>query len=206
MRAQLPLILGTLGGLIVIFSQYFFPGQQLDLINTTDKWYTVSFNIAIGLGVVNLTRVHVNHIRRRRETWPFSVVLLVGMYAYMVLGLIQTVEGPQADWIFDNVLDPIDSTMYSLLAFYITSAAFRAFRVRTREAGVLLLAAAITALGQAPVGDSIVDGWFAVADWINKTFTTGAYRGILLAAGIGAFATAMRVLLGLERAHIGGLR
>lgn len=206
MRTQLPLIIGTLGGLIVVFSRYFFLGQQLDLINISDRWYTVSFNIAIGLGVVNLTRVHLNNIRRRRETWPYSVVLLVGMYAYMILGLIQTVEGPQADWVFDNVLDPVDSTMYSLLAFYITSAAFRAFRVRSREAAVLLLAAAITALGQAPVGDTLVDGWGRVADWINKTFTTGAYRGIGLAASIGGFATAMRILLGLERAHIGGIR
>ena len=42
--------------------------------------------------------------------------------------------------------------MYSLLAFFVASASYRAFRAKNREATILLIAAFIILLGRTPLG------------------------------------------------------
>ncbi len=92
----------------------------------------------------------------------------------------------------------------TLIAFFIASASYRAFRVRTKEATVLLITAVLVLLGKAPLGDALINGWGSVADWVLNVPNTGGFRAITIGAVIGAFATGFRIMLGLERAHLGG--
>lgn len=210
MRKEVPIVLTSLAGLVSVFSVYFFLGKQWGLTDTTDKWAQIIFNFGILVGMINLTRVHGVAVLKRRPNWLLSVFLLVVMWGYAALSTWQTVEGPIAKWIYDGVVVPFDSTMFSLLAFFIASAAYRAFRVRTRDATILLFAAFIVLLGKAPIGDALIPGWGAipswggVADWIMKIPNTAGYRGILLGAFLGLFAICVRILLGLERSYMGG--
>ncbi len=100
--------------------------------------------------------------------------------------------------------------MFSLLAFFIASAAFRAFRIRTVEAGLLAVAALIVMLGRVPVGD-VMSGalpeWLrlgAMQDWIMNVPQNAAKRAILIGAALGVMATGLRVILGIERSYLSG--
>ena len=53
-------------------------------------------------------------------------------------------------FLFDGVYNPLSATMFSLLAFFVASASYRAFRARTKEATILLSAAMIILLAEPP--------------------------------------------------------
>lgn len=106
-------------------------------------------------------------------------------------------------WIYDHVFDPCNSTMFALLAFFVASAAFRAFRARNVEAALLLAAAILVMLGRAPLGRSLSDVFPDFAQWLIDIPNNAGRRAIMMGAAIGAVATGLRVIVGLERSHLG---
>ena len=70
-------------------------------------------------------------------------------------------EGGLFKWMFDYIFTPLSATMFALLAFYVASASYRAFRARNFEATLLLLAGIIIMLGRVPVG-SLITPWMVM--------------------------------------------
>ena len=70
---------------------------------------------------------------------------------------VQT-DGSLFQWMFKYIFSPLSATMFALLAFFVASASFRAFRARNLEASLLLIAGIIIMLGRVPVG-SLISSW-----------------------------------------------
>jgi len=120
-------------------------------------------------------------------------------------------EGSIFDWVFQNMFVPLDATMFSLLAFYIASAAFRAFRARSFEATALLIAGCIVMIGRVPLGEQLavtISGqtisFASVAGWILNNPNAAAQRGILLGVLLSMVAISLRIIFGIERTYMGG--
>ena len=75
-----------------------------------------------------------------------------------VWGAHVTTEGTLFKWIFDYMFTPLSATMFSLLAFFVASASYRAFRIRNFEASLLLVAGIIIMVGRVPIG-SLISSW-----------------------------------------------
>ena len=204
MRKELPLIITFLMAMVAFIPSVFRIAPDTDVRAIVDQWFIVMESGMLLMGVVNLTRIHSSNIRRRRFGWETSVVLLVAMYGYILLGIYETTQGERFDWIYNNMLEPINKTMFALLAFYIASAAYRSFRVRSHEAALLLLAGIIVMLTRAPIGATIWGYLPEIGQWIMDIPNTAAMRAIGLGASLGGYAAYIRILLGLERGHLGG--
>lgn len=112
-------------------------------------------------------------------------------------------QGRVFKWFYNYVFDPCNSTMFALLAFFIASAAFRAFRARNVESALLLGSAILVMLGLIPIGRAITPVFPEVASWLVDVPNNAGRRAIMMGAALGAIATGLRVILGLERAHLG---
>jgi len=112
-------------------------------------------------------------------------------------------DGRVKTWLIDYVFAPCNATMFALLAFFVVSAAFRAFRARNTEAALLLGSAIFILVGMAPFGRLISDSLPDIANWIIEIPSNSGRRAIIMGAAIGGITTGMRVILGLERSHLG---
>jgi hypothetical protein len=102
--------------------------------------------------------------------------------------------------------------MFAMLAFFVASASYRAFRARNAQATVLLLAAFVVMLGRTPFGDWISkvvflpDGWGIsnLSNIIMNYFNVAGQRAIMIGIALGTVSTSLRIILGIERTYLGG--
>lgn len=211
MKRTVPLMIVMVGGILMMI-QYFIPHQYSQVVfDNYTEWAPIVGAFALLLGVGSLTRVHSHRIKRKAPNWPYSWAVLIPLFGMPFLALIW----PESLWggsdspsvfhfLFMNIQVPIQSTMFSLLAFYIASAAFRAFRAKSALATVLLLSAVIVMLAQVPIGE-IFGPWLQNTGlWILRYPNLAAKRAIMLGVGFGILATNLKIIFGVERNWLGG--
>lgn len=210
MKQAGPLLFGFVIGMIM-FLQYFIPHPPFTVAySLVLDWKQVVFGLSLVLGVFSLLRFHGQRIRGRISGWAYSVVALVGFVLVVGAAILQGTEEGGYPWFFSTIQSPMQSTMFSLLAFFVASASYRAFRARTVHAALLLAAGVIVMLGRVPVGEflAVQIGELrvsvpAISTWILDVPNLAAKRGILIGVGLGMTATALKILLGIERTYLG---
>lgn len=205
MKKQLPLVIVFVSCLLVVVVKFFNfgPGGEA-FIKRADKWNVTTSVFAFLLGPINLVRLHLNNVRRRREKWIYSAITLATIVIFTILFGYYGSNHAVTMWVINNIAYQISGAIYALLGFYICSAAYRTFKLKNLDASILLVSAVLLMLGQAPIGDAIIPGTSRLANWILTVPNSAAMRGIRLGAGVGAYAATMRVVLGLERSWTGG--
>ena len=107
------------------------------------------------------------------------------------------------DNFFNHIIIPVQATLFSMLAFYIASAAYRAFRVRTVLASILLVTAFVVMLRMIPLPEPLGTWNAELVRWILAVPNMAAKRAIIMGVGLGAVAYSMKIILGIERGYMG---
>ena len=206
MKLKVPLAIIFVMGVFTIVS-HFIPAQPIAELNQTLRnWYIGIISFFIFLGTVNLALSNTEKIKTRARDWRYSIILLVALAVMLVAGFHRgrssMDEGSPFMYLYFNIEYPLEATMYSLLAFFITSAAFRAFRARNKEAVLLLVAAVLVMLGRVPIGSAMWHGFPDVTEWIMSFPNAAAKRGIRLGIDLGLISMALRMILGIERSYM----
>lgn len=173
-------------------------------------------SFAFGLGLYNLLKFHGKAIVKKQPGWYSGLAFYIAVFAMAMLGLLKTyADAPGVknltktlyDITFSGGLTALQSTMFSLVAFYIVSAAYRSFRIKSGEAVIMMVAAFVVMLATVPVGMAMTQGLPAgspfrletIGDWILTVPNMAAQRGMQFGISVGGLAMALRIWLSLER-------
>lgn len=204
MKQQLPVLVGAVAGIIVILAVY-FPAAPLEMASKEIlRWQVVVTAFSLVLGIANISRIHVRKVARKEAYSGYSLMLLVVMYGALFLGLVYGAQSPQYRFIWDNVYSALNATWYSTTAFYMMSSAWRGFRVRSPQAAVLMGTAVIAMLSKVGIGQLMWSQIPVIGNWIMAVPNTAGMRGIVIGSCLGAVGVSLRIMLGLERGHLGG--
>ncbi len=205
MRREIPLILTIIFGWFMV-ADFFIPIRWVGAVSSElQVWIIIVAAAAVVLGVANVSRIHIKKISRKERDWPYSLPLLFGVALMGSIGLIFGVQpGGLFDFLYLNAYVPMQGTMFALLAFFIASAAYRAFRIRSFEAGLLAITAVLVMIGRVPIGQAIHSSLPTISEWIMNYPNLAAKRAIMIGAALGAISTGLKIILGLERNLLGG--
>ncbi len=226
MKNGVPWMIAAVTGFVMI-GAFFVPAVR-DWRDAAGTWFEILAAIAFVIGGANLFAHHLQKISAREAGWGYSAVTLIAFLATLIIGLLKAgvpghdldhpwsghhqAEGGGLWWLFSYVYTPLAATMFALLAFYVASAAFRAFRAKNTEATVLLVAAFIVLLGRTYAGawlTSAVPDEYSALTFPGMTaiilgvFNTAGQRAIMIGIALGVAATSLKVLLGVDRSYLG---
>lgn len=194
----IPISVAIAVGIVTLLS-IFLDLPLLDAVGTTFIEWTIiltAFALLVGLG--NLALVHASKIFRRNEPGTgYSVIVLVTAGVVSIIGLLFGLNDDPMTWIFTYVYEPLQGAFFALAAFFLATAAYRALRARNFETLLMLLAALIVFLGQIP----ILETFSSAKQWVLSVPSEAGVRGILLGVALGTIATAIRLLVGLDRPY-----
>lgn len=176
---------------------------------------------AVFVALINLTLFHGKRIAQRQPRRVNSIiffVFLVAMGLCTFLGKSEAATGTVwrqgYDMLFEAIVRPLGTAVFSMITFYMISAAYRSFRIRSVEAALLMLSACVVMIGQMPVGawlgallpDSLA---FLRLPWLAEKLLTVvnacAYRGVLIGLVVGGLSISLRIWLGLDNSVYAGL-
>jgi hypothetical protein len=217
MRREIPTFIAFFVGVVCII-QFFIPHRPFGtLVDTFSDWFSIVQAFAIWLGALNLIKISMQKslARKARDRW-YGFVVVLAFLLIVIVGFFFSggrqfqLAGTRFDYLYVNIYTPLASTMFALLAFFVASASYRAFRARSWEATLLLLAAFLVMLGRVPVGDQLTH-WLRegfrlsdIASWIMTYPQVAGQRAIMIGIALGVASASLRLILGLERSYLGG--
>jgi hypothetical protein len=229
LKRQFPVIVACVAGLVMCF-RYFVPTEaSANLEVDFADWLRILVAFASILGLLSVLHFHSQRIKLKKPGFGFSYVTLAAFAVMTLAGFLPVAfpgfgathqdEGSLQKWLFDNTMVPMQATMFSILAFFIASAAFRAFRARSFEATILLIAACVMMIGRVPLGYLVsqlgpafpINGneyhifdFSSVASWLLNVPNAATQRGILLGVILSQVAIGVRIVFGIEKTYMGG--
>lgn len=208
LRRDLPLITACAVGLMMI-AQFFIPHPISRAVNeNASAWFIIVQGIVLLLGVFSITHLQGRRVLRQEAGWGYSIFFFLGLLAMIGVGIWD--KGEQGrnnafDWLYECTIVPLSAALFSMLAFFIASAAYRTFRARSLDATLLLVAAVIVMFGRVPWGDQLTGDYASpVVNWIMNVPNVAATRAIRIGVALGIIATSLKIILGVERSYLGG--
>ena len=225
MKRTIPLMITAIVGSVLVIA-YFIPHPPFDgLREDFSIYFDIIAAVAFILGGGNLIKMHGNRISRRENGAWYSLVTVIGFVVVLVVGLLKlgnpggfgggtsvVSAGSAFHYVYQYIFRPCAATMFALLAFYVASASFRAFRAKNAEATILLLVAFTILLGRTFVG-ALATSWLPdslhfltipyLADKIMVVINFAGNRAIMIGIALGIISTSLKVIIGIDRSYLG---
>jgi hypothetical protein len=207
-------VIAVLAGLVVLIGYFGGPLQDarlalLSIVSLLAAWAVVA-------GAINLVLVHAKKFLNQAPGWFYSLWVLLGFLVVIIVNILAPYlgwgsgAGNQANtWIFTSIVTVGGATLAGLVAFFLVFAAYKMLRTRRTPMTVVFVVAVVLALIVLAPWPSFVPNPSLTADATLRDLLTAIVhvpavagaRGLLLGIALGAIATGVRVLMGMDRPY-----
>jgi len=199
-KNQLPFAVLFIVGVFVILTYFFqVPPEISAMAGDLTTFGAVIASFGILLGTLALVRYHVVLMYRKKKNWQFSILTMIVLAATLLTGLIGSSRGKDFLWIYNYLNIPINATLYSTTAFFITSAAYRTFKLRTFDSAIMMTVAVLMILSWMTLGNLAFPATIEIGDWILKIPNSAGFRGMTIGVALGLLGIGTRAILGRYR-------
>jgi hypothetical protein len=201
-KMKIPTAIMFVVGMWMILEYYLpFPGGLIIAGDELRNFISLIAAGSVGVGTVYTFMYHAKRIIKKTEIphWNYSILLIASFLITTAFGIYGGREQLQFDWIFANISSPLGSAVLSTTAFFITSAAFRVFRIKNLDAGILLICGVIVVLSLVPLATSVFPPFTPIAEWIQNVPGGAGFRGFIMGSALGVVGISLRVLLGMQK-------
>ena len=208
-RIEIPIFLTIVATVLQVVPYYLDIPIINDAANNVNQWVLLIVAWATFIGPLSLIQVHGKAVQKRGSGWYYSILVLVAAVVMSIAGLpIPEIGLSQRNPVYNCLFTygnvALSSTMYGIIAFFITSAAYRAFRAKNIESTLVLLAGVFMVMSNAPFFTATWPGFKTIGDWIFAVPNMATNRAVTIGAALGAIALAVRTLMGIERGYLRG--
>lgn len=181
---------------------------------TLYEWAILLSAFALLAGGFNIVWTHFRRIQQGGNDWGLSLLLLVTLTTVLTAGLLDRsgTAGPMLEWTFENIIAPIQATLFALLALFLAAAAYRYLRFGRPGGGWMIAGALAMFLIQMPLTQSLLE---SITDnaasstsssvmasielgirWLLEWPVLGVMRGAILGSALSLLVLALRFMLG----------
>lgn len=181
---------------------------------TLYEWAILLSAFALLAGGFNIVWTHFRRIQQGGTDWVLSLILLVVLTTVLTAGLLERsgTAGFMLEWIFENVIAPLQASLFAILGLFLAAAAYRYLRIGRPGGGWMVAGALAMFLIQMPFSQSLLN---AITDnpaasttstavgsievgirWLLEWPVMGVMRGAILGSALSLLVLALRFLLG----------
>ncbi len=193
---------------IIVLIGYFINIPLLDSLRKVFlQWAVILSALALVIGIFNLGYVHIKKITSQSSGEAYSVILLLSMGLTVVVVIVFSPTGELSQWLYDNVIFPVEASLLALISIVLLYASIRLFRRGiTLFSVIFLFTTLVVLIGSVSIAGFQIPG-LSGSDGIRALLVqipaVGGARGILIGVALGAIATGLRVLMGADRPYNG---
>ncbi len=203
MRRSLPATIVVVVGLVLLVNTIVINPLLAGAAGAVLRLVVLVASGAALAGALALAMRHGAELLRPRGDRLEAFVLLAGMAAMLVVGLhpgSQGVADPAVRWLVAALLAPLVASLFAMLFVFLLLAMRQGMVLRSRQVGVMLLAAGAVVVLLLPLGGEVGAALAAASAWAMAVPIGGVFRGLLIGVAIVTVVHATRVLLAVDGA------
>lgn len=187
-------------GLIATLASWYLVSPQVDAIaNELNIWNMNIMTFTLFVGIFTIFSRYIRGVMDRSRYWPYMLYGMVLIVVWIIFGSYTGIYSDLYQTAFLSTKITLHIAILGQLIFFMTSAAYRLFRIRTLRTAVFAICSmtivALNApwlLGPFPVVDKI-------SFWLLNNPSMAGARALMITGGIGGVVLGIRLLLGLEK-------
>jgi hypothetical protein len=204
-KRDLPLIIGTVAALIVILEFFWVPTPEIQAMKAEILvWTTISAAFCMLVGAVATFILQYSRLTSgdSTKTKLYAGTAIAVMVIFVAVGALMPGQttAPEYVLLYDHIFAALARSVRAAAFFAALIGAYHAFRAKTLDAAVMLVAGSIYLFRSFAAGVYFMPIMLPLGDWVAEVPNVAATRGGLIAAAIGALILAVRVFTGTEKA------